>query len=150
MSDDYPIGQTVFDRQRLILRRQWELLEGLKQQRNRLPIVICTVLLTTTAFVLESARLPSSPAQAVAIALILVTIALTGIVVGRVIHKRYNFVNRRIKYLYTRMNIAGDDFFVDDDSQLDDAKTLFGAVYFVIATIGAICALGVALAGPKP
>lgn len=134
------------DKQTLLLRRYWELLEGLKQQRNQLPIVVGTALLAATAFVLDSSRIPSSRPQAVGISVLILLIAGTGVAVGRILENRYEFVNNRIKHLYRRIGITGEDFFPDEGSPLDSAKAIFVAVYIVIVVIGVICALGVALA----
>jgi hypothetical protein len=140
------VEPSVFDRQSLLLRRHWDLLEGLKLQRNQLPVLICTVLLTAAGFVLNSTRIPSSRIQAIGIGVVLLSISAAGVVVGIIIRKRYQSVNTRIQYLYKRMGLVGQEYFPDADGSLYDATSLFSAAYFVIGFIGVVCAVGVALA----
>src|SRR6266496_2537725 len=118
MTDGAASNSPEYERQTLLLRRQWELLYGLKQQRNQLPVLVCTVLLGATAFVLNSSRLPSSKPQAFGICTLLLAIVATGVWVNSVLRARYEFVNNRIAYLYRRMGITGESYFPDEGSPL--------------------------------
>jgi hypothetical protein len=140
----------LFERQVLLLKRYWELLEGLKQHRTRLPILVCTMLLGITGFVLNSGSVPSSRPQAVGIATVLLVITATGVWVGAVIHRRYEFVDERISHLYRQMGITGIRFFLNEDSALEASNSLFIAIYVVMILIGVICSAGILLAPLPP
>lgn len=131
----------LLKKQRFLLERHWAVLEGLKQLRNRLPIVTSTMLLAITGYVLNSPRIPATEGYALGVAAILGVLTLTSVGVGGVIFNRYNRVNDRIEQLYTEMRMRGSGLLSEEET--DRAPGLFWAAFLVIVVVGGLCALGV-------
>ena len=139
-------GMSTEEKQVLLLRRQWELIEVLKGYRIRVPIIAGSLLLSLTAFVLNSKQLPADNLQKAAIVCLIALITTVSLMLFKEIHSQYLLRSHRISYLYEKLGMDSDLFGERVRAPEETAPTLFRLIFVAILLVGLICVAGIAMA----
>ena len=133
------------EKQVLLLRRRWDVIEVAKNYRFKTPIVVCGLLLAVTGFVMQSKTLPATMFHKYAITAVLFTVTIVGVMTFYAVHELYNQFFKQIDYLYKQLGISGDKYFATDHKSESKPIKLFRAGYIVIIVVGIVCSTVVSM-----
>lgn len=140
-------AMTVEDRQLLLLKRRWDVLDQIKILRASIPPSVVALLLVTTAFVVGNDNLPGDTYAKVAVPLVLSALAGAGLLIFRAIHRAYRTIFDQIDYLYRKLDMDGTEYWSTFHRDGSDVPWFFIAVYVLLSVVGALCVIGAILHG---
>lgn len=140
--------EVIQERQLLLLRRRWEVIDQVKDLRTRVPITIVTMILVVTGFVLNSKSLPANGFQRVAIPLVILVLTLVGVMTFWSIHRLYNTMFDQIDYLYRKLGMEAEPYFPTFHRDGSSPKLLFVSVYILLGAVGLMCMIATAIDVP--
>ena len=134
------------DQMELLLKRQWELLEGIKQQMFRIPLLSSTFLLALTGYVLSSAKVPQHGSTKLSAILLLPLIASFAAFWELTAFKVYRYRCGNIHHLYALLDLNDNRLWPDGyPGRRDDFHALYYVMAIAPALVGAICVATVIL-----
>ena len=121
VSDAYPqtLALIMTEYTTLYLQRQWELLEGHKKLRLRIPTVCCTLSLAVTGFYLNSAAGSKAANASVYFLVFEIILWVFGVWTLTLIRGQYNFSNEVIDMTYKKIGL---DSFISEISENRDVQ----------------------------
>lgn len=135
--------RTIEEKQIFILKRNWVLIDIIKQYRVRIPLISCSLFITMTGWILNSNNLPANLFQKFCIFVVIILLTLISLYVVKVIRRQYVYFDNKIAYLYRQLKMTGKDFVEVEDHPLEQACDLFRSIYVVICVVGFMCAIAI-------
>lgn len=121
------------------LERQWVILDSIRDYRSKVLLVVGTLDLSITGFVLNSSNIPSDNFQRAMVLMVIVVITLLGICLFFAVQKQYKHHLEKIWHLYSELGISKFSFQGQELGKHDEAKPFFMIGYVGILLIGVIC-----------
>jgi len=90
------------------LERQWELIEGNKKLRLQIPTVISSLLIAISGFIIQSNNTKLMENRLL-ITIVILSIFIFGFVSLLIIHKQYNYSDKKISSLYLKFKLTDLD-----------------------------------------
>jgi len=135
---------SVVEKQFIFLRRNWDLIDIIKQTRNRVAILTATMLLGITGFAMKEGFLRDSVHRWGTFSVIIVlTIASLGILFS--FNRQYNYRFILIKYLYEKVGFLGPEYRLPDLEVKDAGNQINFWVSIMVALLGCVCGASILL-----
>lgn len=134
---------SIEEKQVLLLRRNWEIIEVFKSLRMRVPVLFSGTILLLFSFASQATHIPAILAM-----LFIAVIMTTGLIALKWVHSQYAYVHDKINYLYGQLDMLGPEFWDHDPASVRDAddkemaKSMFIAGYVSIALISLVSIVG--------
>lgn len=126
------------EKQMIVLKRQWEMLENTKSLRLKVPLIMNGLVIGITGFLIKN-KIPNESVLSGFISSFLVaSLAIFGYVALKSVHKQYEYRNGIIISLYRKLGFLEENI-LGEISEEDSAISIFRASYLSFIIIACIC-----------
>ena len=135
----------IKEKQILFLHHNWELINILKETRNKIAILSTTMLLGITGYVLSKDGFLDNPVRLVAATLIIIILSAISIILINTFADQYSYRFRLIIHLYHKLGITGDNFRPQEPENLDAGAKINKWVIIMMYLIGFVCMIAIVM-----